>query len=145
MIYYETELYHHGVKGMKWGVRRYQNKDGSLTSEGRKRLTDDLILNSPQYANKTRSVNQTDYHRYERYLRNEVVPHLDIETQNNIKKIRKEVENAPIATSADFQRHVKSVKPMIEKYLSSNYKIKVRELERYNGEFMDELIAELIL
>lgn len=31
------ELYHHGVKGMKWGVRRYQNKDGSLTSAGKKR------------------------------------------------------------------------------------------------------------
>lgn len=29
-------LAHHGVKGMKWGVRRYQNPDGSLTSEGRK-------------------------------------------------------------------------------------------------------------
>lgn len=37
MIYYETELYHHGVKGMKWGVRRYQNKNGSLTAEGRRR------------------------------------------------------------------------------------------------------------
>lgn len=28
---------HFGVKGMKWGIRRYQNRDGSLTSEGRKR------------------------------------------------------------------------------------------------------------
>ena len=33
----EYELYHHGVKGMKWGVRRYQNKDGSLTAAGKKR------------------------------------------------------------------------------------------------------------
>ena len=30
------ELYHWGIKGMKWGVRRYQNKDGTLTSAGRK-------------------------------------------------------------------------------------------------------------
>lgn len=30
------ELYHWGIKGMRWGVRRYQNKDGSLTVAGRK-------------------------------------------------------------------------------------------------------------
>lgn len=33
----EEELKHYGIKGMKWGVRRFQNSDGSLTSEGRKR------------------------------------------------------------------------------------------------------------
>lgn len=31
------ELYHHGVLGQKWGVRRYQNADGSLTAQGKKR------------------------------------------------------------------------------------------------------------
>ena len=36
-----TELYHHGIKGQKWGIRRFQNNDGSLTPAGRKRYDDD--------------------------------------------------------------------------------------------------------
>ena len=34
----EEYLVHHGILGMHWGIRRYQNPDGSLTEEGRKRL-----------------------------------------------------------------------------------------------------------
>lgn len=37
----ENILYHHGTKGMRWGVRRYQNKDGSLTAKGKKRYSKD--------------------------------------------------------------------------------------------------------
>lgn len=33
----KNELYHHGIKGQRWGVRRYQNSDGSLTDDGRNR------------------------------------------------------------------------------------------------------------
>ena len=36
----ERELYHHGIKGQKWGIRRYQNPDGTLTALGRKRQGD---------------------------------------------------------------------------------------------------------
>lgn len=31
------EIYHHGIKGQRWGIRRYQNPDGSLTEAGKKR------------------------------------------------------------------------------------------------------------
>ena len=40
---YGDSLEHHGILGMKWGVRRYQNKDGSLTSAGRKRYNTDVF------------------------------------------------------------------------------------------------------
>ena len=39
-----SELVHYGVKGMKWGVRRYQNKDGTLTAAGKKRYSEDDIV-----------------------------------------------------------------------------------------------------
>lgn len=41
-----NELQHWGVKGMKWGVRRYQNKDGSLTPAGKKRYDRDVLDNN---------------------------------------------------------------------------------------------------
>lgn len=37
-------LVHYGVKGMKWGVRRYQNKDGTLTNAGKKRYSEDDVI-----------------------------------------------------------------------------------------------------
>ena len=35
---YSDSLMHHGILGMKWGIRRYQNKDGSLTKQGKNML-----------------------------------------------------------------------------------------------------------
>ena len=42
MEYWKDELYHHGIKGQKWGVRRFQNADGSLTSKGKKHYQKDV-------------------------------------------------------------------------------------------------------
>lgn len=49
-IVYESELYHHGIKGMRWGVRRYQNKDGSLTSAGKKKIGKQYLKSSQKVA-----------------------------------------------------------------------------------------------
>ena len=45
----ENELIHFGVKGMKWGVRCYQKKDGSLTSAGKKRYGNVYDVNAAYY------------------------------------------------------------------------------------------------
>lgn len=43
-VVHSGELYHHGIKGQKWGVRRFQNPDGTLTSAGRKRYAVDDVV-----------------------------------------------------------------------------------------------------
>lgn len=39
---YSSELYHHGIKGQKWGVRRFQNSDGTLTAAGKARYEKEM-------------------------------------------------------------------------------------------------------
>ena len=52
------ELYHHGIKGQKWGIRRYQNEDGSLTPIGKKRYSDVLSDKISEMKN-----NEKDYRK----------------------------------------------------------------------------------
>lgn len=55
----EYTIYHHGIKGQKWGIRRFQNKDGSLTAKGRQRYNDNYTPdNSQTVKTKTKSLHR---------------------------------------------------------------------------------------
>lgn len=59
-----NELYHHGILGMKWGVRRYQNKDGSLTNAGKKRYDRDVRENLAKKKDNRIDTSNPDPHRW---------------------------------------------------------------------------------
>ena len=51
MVTDRTYLAHHGIKGQKWGIRRYQNEDGSLTPEGRERYASEKSYTAALFRN----------------------------------------------------------------------------------------------
>lgn len=59
-------LLHYGIKGMKWGVRRYQNKDGSLTPKGEARYDRDKRENAAKKKENRIDLSQPDPKRWAR-------------------------------------------------------------------------------
>ena len=52
--YYSDSIAHHGVKGQRWGVRRYQNEDGSLTNRGKQKKEKKELTPEQQAAKKAK-------------------------------------------------------------------------------------------
>lgn len=63
-LYKTPHIEHHGILGMKWGIRRYQYKDGTLTPEGKRKAKksrrDDDLLSTSKYSNKKYYRDATD-------------------------------------------------------------------------------------
>lgn len=65
----EYELYHYGIKGQRWGVRRYQNKDGSLTPAGKKRMK--TFQDAADFATKGKQHADAEYKRFNKLAERE--------------------------------------------------------------------------
>lgn len=85
----DDELYHYGVKGMKWGVRRYQNEDGSLTSLGKKR---DKMLSDRKIAKKYSTTSNIVNAEYSRREFEDTKTRLKLENQKKKSKRQQDLE-----------------------------------------------------
>lgn len=85
----KDELYHFGVKGMKWGVRRYQNEDGSLTSLGKKR---DKMLSDRKIAKRNSTTSNIVNAEYSRREFEDAKTRLKLENQKNKSKRQQDLE-----------------------------------------------------
>ena len=96
-----SNLQHHGIKGQKWGVRRFQNTDGSLTAEGKKRYsvsdyqqaidktkTAGKIVNEAKTLNN--SIKKVNDPAAERRIRKSVAEMSDIELQKRVQRLNME-------------------------------------------------------
>lgn len=84
----DTPLTHWGVKGMKWGVRRYQNKDGSLTSAGTKRYGD--RADDPVFKQDSKKYGSEDAYKINRLMSEKGYSHRQASTHvTNTKKAKK--------------------------------------------------------
>lgn len=122
----ETELYHWGVKGMKWGVRRYQNKDGSLTSKGKKRysrMSDDELRKEIYNQVKKERSKQTGW--YNKWDVSNTIGSNSKAAQDKYLKDKKEYES-----SDSFKQAVKKLKTLDKRFNEGKI-----DPDKYNAEY----------
>ena len=95
------ELYHHGILGMKWGIRRYQNPDGTLTELGKRRYTQQLTKLEKQNAKRIARAENRARKKQDLYERNkqriakdpeQLKKHMDMFTNEEITNAMQRIE-----------------------------------------------------
>ena len=110
---HSNELYHHGVLGMKWGIRRYQNEDGSLTLAGKRKYGTKINFEKVQRAKKAASVSK------EKAKKNKAREKANARTEAEIAKYEKKVAAKKDKTKVNEHPKAKSISDMTDDELRS--------------------------
>lgn len=116
-----NELYHYGIKGMRWGVRRYANKNGKLNAEGRRRYGVNSVqdwkkrkkeMSSAYNKLYSKTSKRYDLDKYESYAN----------TERKVNRQRREITKKLFGDN---------VEPLVETYANDIYKERRSKAEAY--------------
>ena len=146
----DNELYHHGILGQKWGVRRYQNKDGSLTPAGRKKvakmksqyteLTGKQLRRSPtKKSSSSNSESKPQNESLEEKTRKLQTQKNYLQTQRDVLDLQRQISVMSPQKVSKGKSFVQKFGPTINKYLEKKLGLKnaVSESERLAKEAKD--------
>ena len=130
MIYYEDNyLMHHGIKGQKWGVRRYQNPDGTFTEAGKSRY-----FNTTTASNIAKSLNRIE-RQNAKLVRKKAMAEIKADKayqKGNDKKANKYRQIAKDSDEAiNAGRHTSD--KLIEEATKKGYTVNSKETTRYTN------------
>ena len=111
---YNTELYHHGIKGQRWGIRRFQNNDGSLKPAGEGRYDDGLSRRQRNKAAKSYNYKDSDSYgeksaSYKRARTNMYNTNKNLYGRKAANRIEYEVDHGMSRKKAERKALVKSI------------------------------------
>ena len=132
------KLYHHGIKGQRWGVRRYQNEDGSLTSAGKKRNN----VNTNKISRKEKKELKT----LERYLKRygaEVTSaaNLSLIDSKDYERTAKLLNSGRLYVSAKFKTNLKDKTVDVIVGKNTLMKTRIENGNEFVSEFVDSKLS----